>query len=210
MVVRSAARCRAAVVAVTLVLAAMPVEAQRRNQEFTQQSILVANFWVRGKDGKLPSTARNDLRLGKEVGDWMRNRLKDLVNKRESKVIEGFDVREAIVRAGYAPDFPFDLQELRQQGEQFRTDEILRGVATRLPNDGLRLDAELVLYRDIRMRQPIEPVIGTSFDRAVEELAKRVNAARVQLVHQRRCENSLRDGQGQRAIQHARHWRARA
>ena len=203
MLVLSAARGRAAVAAV-LVLAAMPVEAQRRNQEFTQQSVLVANFWVRGRDGKLPSTARNDLRLGKDVGDWMRNRLEDLVNKRETKVIDGFDVREAIVRAGYAADFPFDLEELRQQGEQFRTDEILRGVATRLPNDGLRLDAELVLYRDIRMRQPIEPVVGTSFDRAVEELAKRVNAARAQLKFQRRCENSLRDGQGQRAIQHAR------
>ena len=92
MLVLSAARGRAAVAAL-LVLAAMPVEAQRRNQEFTQQSVLVANFWVRGRDGKLPSTARNDLRLGKDVGDWMRNRVEDLVKKRETKVIDGFDVR---------------------------------------------------------------------------------------------------------------------
>jgi len=200
----TAARCRATGLTVLALLAGVPAEAQRRNLEFTQQSILVSNFWVRGRDGTLPSLVKNDLKLGKEVGDWMRDRLEDLVNKRETKVIDGFDVREAIVRSGFAADFPFSVAELRQQGQTFRTDEIIAGVATRLPNNGLRLDAELVLYRDTRMRQPIEPVIGTSFDGAVAVLARRINDARVQLRHQRRCENSLRDAQGQRAIQHAR------
>ena len=201
---RIAARSRAALLVTIAILGATPAGAQRRNQEFTQQSILVSNFWVRGRDGKLPSLAKNDLKLGKEVGDWIRNRLDDLVNKRETKVVEGFDVREAVVRSGFAPDFPFTIAELRQQGQAFRTDEIIAGVATRLPDNGLRLDAEIVLYRDTRMRQPLEPVIAPSFDRAVEVLAKRINDARVQLRHQRRCENALRDGQGQRAIQSAR------
>src|SRR5688500_6621941 len=108
---RSSARCRAAFLAILGILAATPADAQRRNQEFTQQSILVSNFWVRGRDGKLPSLAKNDLKLGKEVGDWMRNRLGDLVNKRETKVVDGFDVREAIVRSGFAADFPFSVAE---------------------------------------------------------------------------------------------------
>lgn len=178
--------------------------AQRRPAaEFTQQSILVSNFGVTGAS-ETPSRTKADLRLGREVGDWVRRRLEALVNKRETKIISGFDLRESVIRAGFAPDDPFTIGELRQQGQTFRTDEIVTGVASKLPNGALRLEADLVLYRDIRLRQPIPAVTANSFDRAVEQLAQKIAEARVQLRHQRRCENSLRDAQGQRAIQHAR------
>jgi tetratricopeptide (TPR) repeat protein len=177
--------------------------AQRRpGPEFTQQSILVGNFWVTGKE--TPSQTKNDLKLGREVGDWVRKRLSQLVNKRETTVIDGYDIREALTRASFSPDASFSIEGLRQQGTSFRTDEIVWGVVTRLPDGALRMDANLVLYRDVRMRQPIPSVTSRSFDRAVNELATRINAARVQLRFQRRCENALRDGKGTQAIQHAR------
>lgn len=177
--------------------------AQRRAPlEFTQQSILVGNFWVTGKE--TPSQTRNDLKLGREVGDWVRKRLSETVNKRETKVIDGYDMREALVRAAFSPDASFSVEAMRQQGESFRTDEIVWGVVTRQPDGGMRIDASLVLYRDVRMRQPIPAVTARSFDRAVNELATRIHAARAQLRFQRRCENALRDAKGTQAIQHAR------
>lgn len=73
---------------VPLMLAAPSAAAQRRRPpEFAQQGILVANFWVTGKE--TPSVARADMRFGRKAGDAVRDRLAHLVNKKEAKVIDG-------------------------------------------------------------------------------------------------------------------------
>lgn len=187
-----------------LALIGSPLLAQRRpSLEFTEQAILVSNFWV-VRDTVAPSRTRNDLRFGREVGDWVRKRVGQQLNKREAKMVDAYEIRERVFSAGYSPDDPFTLAELRQQAQTFRADEIIHGTVRRLGGDSLRLEAELVVYRDIRMRQPLPAVTASSFDRAVNEFAARVAEARTQLIHQRRCENALRDFQGQRAIQAAR------
>lgn len=184
-------------------LVAQSASAQRRPApEFTQQGILVANFSVAGK--VTPSLAKNDLRFGRRVGDAVRDRLKDFVNKREAKVIAGLDIRESMMRQSYPPDTIFAIRDLRYQGEFFRADEMVTGTATRLPGDGVRVEAVLTTWRDVRIRQPIAPVTASKFDRAIDTVAARIGAARVQLKYQRRCENALRDGYGARAIQAAR------
>src|SRR5688572_14375977 len=124
---------RWAVAVPALCLAASGAAAQRRPAlEFTQQFILVGNFWVTGQK-ETPSQTKSDLRFGREVGDWVRKRLAETVNKRETKVIDGYDLRESQVRAAFSPDASFSVSELRQQGQVFRTDEIVVGTATRLP-----------------------------------------------------------------------------
>lgn len=180
----------------------LALHAQRAPLEFTKQSILVGNFWVTGTE--TPSQTKADLKFGREVGDGVRKRLSQLINKRETSIIDGYDMREALIRASFLPEASFSIEGLRQQGTSFRTDEIVWGVATRMPNGALRVDANLVLYRDVRMRQPIPAVTARSFDGAVNELATRINTARTQLRFQRRCENALRDAKGAQAIQHAR------
>lgn len=195
---------RGVVVGFGLCVAVQEAVAQRRPAlEFTQQSVLVGNFWVTGQK-ETPSQTKNDLKLGREVGDWVRKRLAGTVNKRETKVIDGYDIRESLIRAAFSPEASFTIAALRQQGQSFRTDEIVWGIATRLPDGGLRLDGSLVLYRDVRMRQPLPSVTAKTFDRAVNQLVVRVNEARSQLKFQRRCENALRDANGARAIQAAR------
>ena len=82
----SAARGGAAAL-VPLILCAPSMAAQRRAApEFTQQSILVSNFWVAGQE--TPSLTKNDLRFGRKVGDVVRDRLGHLLNKRDAKVID--------------------------------------------------------------------------------------------------------------------------
>lgn len=177
--------------------------AQKRTAaEFTQQGILVANFWVIGS--RTPSLAKTDMRLGRKVGDAVRDRLADLINKREAKVVNGRDVRESMVLSSLNPDTALTLPDLRQQGEFFRADELVVGTFARLPNAAVRLDAQILLWRDVRMKQPIPAVTANTLDRAVEQIAARISEARAQLRFQRRCENALRDGQGGRAIQAAR------
>src|SRR5687768_3759442 len=128
------ARCGACAILI-LSLAGQDAAAQRRPApEFTQQFILVGNFWVSGKE--TPSQTKNDLKLGREIGDWVRKGLTETVNKRETKVIDGYEIRESLIRAAFSPDASFSIPALRQQGQSFRTDEIIWGVATRLPDGG--------------------------------------------------------------------------
>jgi len=195
------ARCGA--VAVLVLASAAPLHAQRRPPlEFTQQGVLVANFWVVGKE--TPSLTRSDLRFGRKVGDDLRDRLGRIVNKREVRMIPAYEIREAMIASSYSPDTVLRLDEMRRQAEFFRGDEIVYGYATRLPNGSVKLEGQLVLWRDIKLRQPLPPVTHANYDRAIEQLAARVNQARSQLTHQRRCENFLREGRGAQAIRAAR------
>jgi tetratricopeptide (TPR) repeat protein len=190
-----------AVIGPLVVLAQLAVAQRKPAAEFTRQGVLVGNFWVAGNE--TPSLTRADMRFGRRVGDAVRDKLEGILNKREAKVIDGYDLRESLIRASYWPDTTLPLVALRQQGEMFRADEIVHGIVTRTPA-GLRIDAHLILWRDVRMRQPIPPVTSNNFDHAIDELAKRISAARMQLKYQRRCENALRDGKGTLAIQSAR------
>jgi tetratricopeptide (TPR) repeat protein len=182
----------------TLVITA-PATAQRPTPEFTQQIVHVGNFRVASDN-----PGRNDPKLGREIGDAIRGRLGDLVNKREARVVGGYEYRTILINASMTPDDVFSDQDIRAQARELRADEIVSGTFTRLPGGNIRVDASLVLYRDARMRQPFEPVTARSADRAAEVLAPRIAAARSQLVHQRRCENSMRAGAGTQALQHAR------
>jgi tetratricopeptide (TPR) repeat protein len=178
--------------------------AQRRQPlEFTQQGVYVTNFRVAPGAVTTPAALRADLKIGRRAGDAVREYLIDVVDKRETKVITTLEVRDALKRAGYGEDTVFTVDELKQQGKYFRIDEMVIGNVTRHAR-GVRVDATLILFRDPRMRQPIASANGTDIDRAGKALAKNLEEARAQLKFQRRCENSLRDGFGQRAIQHAR------
>src|SRR5690349_9056496 len=198
--VAGGARRWAAVLAALALPCALMAQ-KRAAPEFTQQGVLVGNFWVVGQT--TPSATRADLKFGRKAGDAVRDRLNGLVNRRETKVISAYDMEMTLSLAGYSLDTTFSLAEMHQQGKYFRTDEIITGSVTRQPK-AVRMDATLVLYRDIRMRQPIPAVTAPDADRAARTIAARIEEARSQLKYQRRCENSLRDGHGQDAVRHAR------
>ena len=193
---------RSPLVLIALVLATLPAAtlAQNPEREFTQQIIHVANFRVIADQ-----PAKNDPKLGREMGDAIRGRLGDRVNKREARVVHKYDYTKQLLASAIDPDMVFTDGEIREQARQLRADEIVTGRIVRLPGGRIRVDASLTLYRDERMRQPIEPVTERNVDRVAEILAPRIAAARAQLVHQRRCENAMRAGTSiASAVQHAR------
>src|SRR6185295_2129655 len=129
----SVARWGAAAVVFLLAASASPASAQKRPpSEFTQQGILVANFWVAGE--RTPSIAKADMRFGRRVGDAVRDHLSGLLNKREAKIVSGREVRETMALSSLNPDSALTLADLKQQGEFFRADELVVGTVARQPS----------------------------------------------------------------------------
>jgi tetratricopeptide (TPR) repeat protein len=188
-------RAFAAAIFATAVLSA-PVAAQRgRNvPEFTKQGLLVPDFFA---------GAGADLRFARRAGDAVRSRLGKLVNKREVELIDAGEMRYQLERAGYRPDMPIDLITIRSLMRHFRGDEYIVGTAIN-GSAGVRLRAELVLFRDERLRQPLAEVTAPRLEEAADQLAQAIHLARVQLIFQRRCENGLRDGKNSVALAAAR------
>ena len=169
--------------------------AQRRPpQEFTRQELLVANF-------HLDSGA--DIRIGRKLADAVRSRMDKASNGRELNVISGSDIRFELTRSSFAPDSALGRPDLRILGSNLRADELLIGTVERA-SGGVRLRSELVLVRDERFIQPIPAVVGSDPDRMAAEVVKSLVALRVQIPHERRCENHLREGRATEAVRAAR------
>jgi tetratricopeptide (TPR) repeat protein len=162
--------------------------------EFTRQGLLVTNF---------TAGPGADLRLGRRAADAVRSRVAKLVNKREIEVISGDLIRLRTDHAGYDPDTTFSLETLNAIGKSFRADEYVDG-AVATGRYGTRLSGSIVLMRDRRIRQPLPVMTSPRLDEAADSLARYIAAAQKQLVHERRCENALRDRKGEAAIQSAR------
>ena len=173
------------------------LQAQRGKKEpleFTRQGLLIVNF--------IPGPGA-DLRLGRRAADAVRDRVAKLVNKREVQVIDGDEIRTQLERAGYSPDTTFAQGEAHAIGRFLRADEFLIARVTNGPS-GPRISGQLLLLRDENLRQPLPEVGALKLDSAAMLFAKAITAARAQLVPERRCENALREGSGNRAVAAAR------
>ena len=163
-----------------------PAHAQRQ-QEFTQQGLLVSPF------------KSADRKLGNKVADEIRGRVGKGSNKRDLDVIDERSMETALFNAGFPPDQVVDVSQVRALSRYLRADEYLMGTVDKTPG-GVRVRARLLLARDTRMQQPLPDVIDPDAERAAARMAAAVIEARRQLVPQRRCENHLRDGRASAAI----------
>lgn len=163
-----------------------PLGAQRR-QEFTQQGLLVSPF------------KSSDKKLGNHVADEIRGRVDKAAAKRELEVIDEKAMSTALFNAGFPPDAVPDLSQVRALSRYLRADEYLMGTVDKTPG-GVRIRANLILARDVRMQQPLPEVVDPDADRAAARVATSVTEARRQLAPQRRCENFLRDGKPKQAL----------
>jgi len=163
----------------------------QRQQEFTEQGLLVAPF------------KSNEKKLGNKIADEIRGRVEKAGNKRELEVIDEKSMVTALFNAGFPADMVPDLTQVRALSRYLRADEYLMGTADKTPA-GTRVTARLILARDVRMQQPLPDVVDPDPDRAAARMASAVTEARRQLAPQRRCENALRDGKASQAMDAAR------
>jgi len=170
--------------------ASSPLGAQRQ-QEFTQQGLLIAPF------------KSADKKVGNKVADEIRGRVEKAGNKRDLEVVDEKSLTTALFNAGFPADMVPDLTQVRALSRYLRADEYLMGTVDKTPA-GYRVSARLILARDVRMQQPLPDAIDPDAERAAARMASAVTEARRQLTPQRRCENHLRDGRAAQAVEAAR------
>ena len=171
--------------------AGMPAEAQGRSQE-PDARILVAAF---------RSTDRG---LGVAGADAIRSRVSQDVPQRQLLVIRKEDINGTLQASGYAPDSALSPSDMRELAKLMRADEILDGIVTRTADGGVRVDARLLLARDVSLAQPLPAATGRTVADAARNISRDLREARKQLAANRQCENHLRGQQYEQAIAAAR------
>ncbi len=174
-----------------LVVGALPLAAQN-SREFTRQEILVNNF------------ASAEPRLGRQAASAIRGRVQHLYSRRDVVVAGTGDASMLLAGSGIDVSLPLTGGALTGVARALRSDEILSGAVTALPDGDVQIEGRLSLVRDERLVQPLRAVHAPTLDSAATLFAARVQAARVQLLPHRRCENAARQLQFKQAIDAAR------
>src|ERR687885_14826 len=126
------------------------------------------------------------------------------VPQKQLLVIKKEDINGTLQASGYAPDSALSPSDMRELAKLMRADEILDGTVTKLPDGNVRVDARLLLARDVSLAQPLPPATARNVGDAAKQIARDLQAARRQLVANRQCENALRAREYDKAIAAAR------
>ncbi|HEY9225557.1 MAG TPA: hypothetical protein VIP11_02840, partial [Gemmatimonadaceae bacterium] len=169
------ARCRAtlatASVAALMLGIGMPTRAtaqRKREQEFTRQGLLITHF---------TPGAGVDMKTARRAADAVRSRIARLVNDREVDVIDGSEISWRFEKAGYDADTTPSLSDIRAIGRDLRVDEYLLASVSKTAT-AFTIRAELVLFRDERLRQPLPEATAARLDSAATLLARSLSVAR--------------------------------
>ncbi|MGH7718483.1 MAG: tetratricopeptide repeat protein, partial [Gemmatimonadaceae bacterium] len=152
-----------------------PLEAQRR-QAMEKPRLLITPF----------KTEPPEQTFGMRAADAVRSRMEKLADKDELWIVSKREFERLLGQAGYRIDVALNPGDVRLVGSRTRADEFLDGTMTRTPG-GYRIQAQLVLLRDLRLSQPLPLVEGRDPRAAGEALAREVMAARSQLASERQC-----------------------
>jgi hypothetical protein len=194
---RTAFPARLACAAALALALPAPADAQKAPREFTRQGLLIPVFTL------APGV---EVRAADRAADEARKAARKAVDGKEVDVIDAHRIDSTLVRAGYTASSKLAESEIHILGTAVRADEYILGHVERSDRQGgpARVSGTLVLMRDQRLRQPLPTVTAPRLDDAAAELGRAAAAARVQFVHERRCENALRDGSARRAAEAAR------
>jgi tetratricopeptide (TPR) repeat protein len=175
-----------------LAAAAAPVAAQSTPRTVEPDArILVATF---------RSTDRG---LGVAGADAIRSRVAQEVPQKQLLVIRKEDINGTLAASGYAADSALSPSDMKELAKLMRADEILDGTVTKTA-DGVRVDARLLLARDVSLAQPLPPASARNVGDAARQIARDLKEARKQLAANKKCENHLRAREFDQAIAAAR------
>src|SRR5918999_1146958 len=181
----------AGLVAAVAAAGAAPADAQTGRTVEPDARILVATF------------RSADRGLGVAGADAIRSRVSQEVPQKQLLVIRKEDINGTLAASGYAADSALSPSDMKELAKLMRADEILDGVVTKTP-EGVRVDARLLLARDVALAQPLPPASARNVGDAARQIARDLKEARKQLAANKRCENHLRERQFDQAIAAAR------
>jgi len=164
-------------------------EAQRGQQPGQDTPrILIATF-----------RSASDPAIGVQSAEAIRTRVQQENPVRQLWVLSRKDINTYLSSSGYKEDSTLSLTDLKELAKLMRADEILDGSATKTAN-GVRIDAKLILSKDLSLVQPLPPVEAKNAGDAAKEFEKNLREARKSLEDYRKCENALRAEKWQEAI----------
>lgn len=118
-------------------------------------------------------------------------------------VIEKERLTELLEQSGYPLNEQLARSDENALAKFQRADEYVRGSVTQEADGQWRIDAQLVLTRDVTLVQPLPAVRGPRPDRAARLLLRNLNAARDQLPFEKRCMEHARSQRYDQAIAEA-------
>jgi tetratricopeptide (TPR) repeat protein len=145
-----------------------------------------------------------DRGLGVAGADAVRSRVAQEVPQKQLLVIRKEDINGTLAASGYAADSALSPSDMKELAKLMRADEILDGTVTKTPDGGVRVDARLMLARDVSLAQPLPPASARNVGDAARQISRDLKEARKQLAANKRCENHLRGEQWDQAIAAAR------
>jgi tetratricopeptide (TPR) repeat protein len=140
---------------------------------------------------------------GVSLAEALRSRVQQETPIRLLYVLPRNDINNYLTSSGYKADSALSASDLKELARLMRADEILDGLAVKA-GGGIRVDARLMLARDVALAQPLPTVEGKDAGAAARQLEKELSEARKQLVDNRRCENAIRAEKYDEAIAAAR------
>ncbi|MEX1187536.1 MAG: hypothetical protein WEA80_13195 [Gemmatimonadaceae bacterium] len=179
----------AALTIAAMVLAAMPVQAQRRDAA-PPPRVMVATFHA------------SEPGVGMQFAEALRARLGRDANARDLTVIPKADIENTLRASGYSTTEALSPNDAKALASLIRAKDYVDGTVTRTPA-GYRVDARLVLARDNTVAQALPPAEAGRLDQAAQAISRSYLQARRQIEHEERCYNALRAGNVEEAIQYA-------
>lgn len=169
---------------------AMPVSLYAQNQETPR--LLVVTF------------RSNEKGLGADAAEELRQRIQREVDQKKLLVIAKAAIEANLKASGFNPDSAPDPITSRLLAQALRADQYVDGTATRLPNGGYRIAAQIVLTSgNNKMIQPVPVVEDKKLGDAAKAVAKSIAVARQQLPDLMACIHAVQNGQYQAAVQSA-------
>jgi tetratricopeptide (TPR) repeat protein len=179
--------CFAGVAAIALTLGASLAQAQRAPVE----RVMVPTLQSADKD------------LGVQAAESIRDRLTKETNVRELIVVPKADINNSLQSSGYSTTEALAPSDAKALATLVRAAQYLDGTVTRTPA-GYKIDARLVLARDMNRGQLLPSAQSAKLDDAASQIAKSIKSARRQIPAEEQCHNNSSQGQYPAAIAAAR------
>ncbi|MEX2111370.1 MAG: tetratricopeptide repeat protein [Gemmatimonadaceae bacterium] len=151
----------------------------------------------------IPTLQSADKALGVQAAEAIRDRLTKETNVRELVVVPKADINNSLQSSGYSTTEALAPSDAKALATLVRAAQYVDGTVTRTAA-GYKIDARLILTRDMTRGQVLPSVQSARLDDAANQVAKAIKAARRQIPAEEQCHNNSSQGQYQAAIAAAR------
>lgn len=156
-----------------------------------------------GERVMIPTLQSADKDLGGQAAEAIRSQLSKQTNVRDLVVVPKADIVNSLTSSGYSATEALAPGDAKALATLVRAPQYLDGVVSKTPT-GFKIDARLVISRDMNRGQVLPSAQGAKLDDAAGQVAKSIKDARRQLAGEETCHNAVAQGKYQEGVAAAR------